>query len=214
VAEVAATLPGKNCGQCGFPTCAALAERIVRDPEARRRCVYLASGVAPQAAPPCPEPWHDLLGREYQMVMEPFPEDPGPRECILPFNPALAERLALKPGDILLGRPAGVGCPVTHVGRLMQPPDPLSGMLVWCVVGPMAARAQAGISTGRIEIGPYHIVAYEGLVRETRVRPQVGARYFFKPALCMLQSRHTGVVSFAAHRADGWRVRFEGIAIA
>lgn len=208
VAEIVATLPGKDCGQCGFRTCAGLAQAISGDPRERRRCVYQAVQPAAVAAPG-ETSWHDLLGREYQMVMEPFPEDPGPRENILPFNPALAERLRLRSGDVLFGRPAGVGCPVTHVGRLMQEPDPLSGALVWCVVGPAAAR------DGRaIEIGNYHIVAYEGLVRETRETPQVGGRYFFKPAMCMLQSRHSGVVSYAAHRPEGWRVRFEGIAIA
>jgi uncharacterized protein len=210
LAEILATLPGKDCGQCGFKTCAGLAELILRDPRARARCVHL--GLAARLGPVVPvvpdETWHDLLGREYQMVMEPFPEDPGPREYILPFNPALAERLGLKQGDVLFGRPAGVGCPVTHVGRLMAPPDALSGALTWCVVGPIAARMEHGI-----EIGDYHIIAYEGVVRATRVAPQVGGRYLFKPALCMLQSRHSGVVSFAAQRADGWRVRFEGIAI-
>jgi uncharacterized Fe-S cluster-containing protein len=205
LAEILATLPGKDCGQCGFRTCAGLAELILREPQARRRCVYLGTGTlaVPEGA------WRDMLGREYEMVMEPFPQDPGPREHILPFNPALAGRLGLKEGDILFGRPAGVGCPVTHVGRLMEPPDALSGALVWCVVGPLAARAAHGI-----EIGDYHIVAYEGLVRETRVAPRVGGRYFFKPALCMLQSRHSGVVSFAARHGEGWHVRFEGIAIA
>jgi uncharacterized Fe-S cluster-containing protein len=211
IAEIVATLPGKDCGQCGFRTCTGLAELILRDPRARRRCVHL--GPDAEAVPQVPQAretsWHDLLGREYQMVLEPFSEDPGPREHILPFNPILAERLGLKQGDILFGRPAGVGCPVTHAGRLMDPPDALSGALVWCVVGPLAAR-----EAHAVEIGSYHIIAYEGLVRETRVTPQVGGRYFFKPALCMLQSRHSGVVSAAAHRPDGWRVRFEGIAIA
>ncbi|MCZ7566629.1 MAG: hypothetical protein M5U08_24810 [Burkholderiales bacterium] len=211
IAEVAATLPGKDCGQCGFRTCAGLAELILRAPDARRRCVHLGPGAAAALQPgaAAPEAWHDILGREYEMVLEPFPEDPGPRENIVPFNPALAERLRLKRGDVLLGRPAGVGCPVTHVGRLMDDPDALSGALVWCIVGPIAAR-----DAHAVEIGGYHIIAYEGLVRATRVAPQVGGRYFFKPALCMLQSRHSGVVSFAAHRAEGWHVRFEGITIA
>jgi uncharacterized Fe-S cluster-containing protein len=90
----------------------------------------------------------------------------------------------------------------------MVPPDARSGELTWCVVGPAASRGDA------IEIGDYHIVAYEGLVRLTRVTPQVGGRFFFKPAYCMLQARHSGVLSFAAQTAAGWRVRFEGIAIA
>lgn len=213
IAEILATLPGKDCGQCGFRTCAGLAQVIADDPRERRRCVYLGpqavATVAVTDRPVGETSWHDLLGREFQMVMEPFPGDPGPRENILPFNPALVERLGLKRGDVLFGRPAGVGCPVTHVGRLMEDPDPLSGSLVWCVVGPAAARDGNGI-----EIGGYHIIAYEGLVRETRETPQVGGRYFFKPAMCMLQSRHSGVVSFAAHRPDGWHVRFEGITIA
>jgi uncharacterized Fe-S cluster-containing protein len=211
IAEIVATLPGKDCGQCGFKTCAGLAELILHDPRARGRCVHLVPGAtAASLVPLQPETvWQDILGREYQMVLEPFPEDPGPREQILPFNPALAERLGLKAGDVVFGRPAGVGCPVTHVGRLMERPDPLSGALLWCVVGPIAGR-----EAHAVEIGAYHIVAYEGLVRTARVAPQVGGRYFFKPALCMLQSRHSGVVSAAAHRPDGWRVRFEGIAIA
>jgi uncharacterized Fe-S cluster-containing protein len=211
IAEIVATLPGKDCGQCGFKTCAGLAELILHEPRARRRCVHLGTGgeAVPQAQDTREAMWRDLLGREYQMVLEPFPEDPGPREHILPFNPMLAERLGLKRGDILFGRPAGVGCPVTHVGRLMEPPDALSGELVWCVVGPLAARQAPSA-----EIGNYHIIAYEGLVREARLAPQVGGRYFFKPALCMLQSRHSGVVSAATRRPDGWRVRFEGIAIA
>lgn len=221
VAAMAATLPGKDCGQCGFRTCAGLARLMLDDPGARRRCVHLgapAPAPAPGAAPadtataglPTTDAeWHDALGREFQMLMEPFPDDPGPREEILPFNPALVERLGLARGDVVFGRPVAVGCPVTHVGRLMQDPDPLSGTLVWCVVGPAVARSEHAR-----EIGGYHIVAYEGLVRATRATPQVGGRYFFKPAMCMLQSRHSGVVSFAAHRPDGWHVRFEGIAIA
>lgn len=211
VAELVATLPGKDCGQCGFRTCAGLAEIMLRDPGERRRCVHLVPGAVgpPAAGPARAETWRDALGREFEMVLEPFPEDPGPREWVLPFDPALGGRLRLAAGDIVFGRPAGLGCPVTHVGRLMAAPDPLSGVLEWCVVGPTAARGARAT-----EIGGYHIVAYEGLVRERRVEPQVGARYYFKPSLCMLQSRHTGVVSFAGRHGSAWRVRFEGIAIA
>jgi uncharacterized protein len=211
VLEITLTLPGKNCGQCGYPNCAQLAEVIARDPEARQRCVYLNAPETMRVVPPAvaEEPWKDVLGREFDMVLEPFPDDPGPREHILPFNPLLAERLQLRMGDTAYGRPAGVGCPVTHVGRVMAPPDPLSGSFVWCIVGPAVGRAAAAR-----EIGGYHIIAYEGMVRRTRVAPQVGGRYYFKPAYCMLQSRHSGVVSFAARGADGWRVRLEGITIA
>jgi uncharacterized Fe-S cluster-containing protein len=207
-------LPGKDCGQCGFKTCAALAEFVRNHPEALSRCVYLESGAARVAPPTIPElrdediTWKDVLDREYDLILEQFPKDPGPREVILPFNPLNVERLGIKKGDILFGRPALVGCPVTHVGQVMEDPDPLSGTITWCVVGPMKAREQG------IEIGQYHIIAYEGLVHHTRKELQLGARYYFLPRFCMLQSRHSGVISAAAKRGDALRVRLEGIWIA
>jgi len=203
-------LPGKDCGQCGFKTCAGLAEYMLDHPEAIHRCVYLEQPAIP-IQPLTPElkaediTWKDMLGREYDFVLEQFPEDPGPREVILPFNPTNVERLCVEPGDILIGRPAAVGCPVTHVGQVMQDPDPLSGTIQWCVVGPMLAREQG------IEIGQYHIVAYEGLVRHQRKELQIGGRYYFLPRYCMLQSRHSAVISAAARRGDAVRVRLEGI---
>jgi uncharacterized Fe-S cluster-containing protein len=158
---------------------------------------------------PLPEnsqiPWKDLLGRDYDFVLEQFPGDPGPRETILPFNPTNVERLGIKKGDVLYGRPAWVGCPVSHVGVVVEEPDYFNGTLVWCVVGPLAARQ------GGTEIGSYNPVAYEGLVRQTRTELQVGRRYYFLPRRCMLQSRHSGLASAVARRDDGVRVRMEGI---
>jgi uncharacterized protein len=210
VKDILAGLPGKDCGQCGLPSCAALAEAIARDPLARRRCVHLPSAGNPPPAPPGqPAPaWRDMLDREYDFVLAQYPEDPGPRETIAPFNSARLERLALAVGDVVFGRPAAVGCPVTHVGRVMLPPAETDGTLVWCVVGPMAARA------GGIEIGLYNPVAYEGLVANTRVQLQIGRRYFFLPQTCMLQARHSGVIAALARRPEGMRVRLEGIWIA
>lgn len=207
-AELLKRLPGKNCGQCGFATCALLAEFAVLHPEALRRCIYLEETVAaPPLAPLAADKisWHDMLGREYDFVLEQFPDDPGPREVILPFNPGNVEKLAIKQGDILTGRPAWVGCPVTHVGRVVEAPDYFNGTITWCVVGPLAARA------GGIEIGLYNPIAYEGLVRQTRVTLEIGRRYHFLPRACMLQSRHSGVVAALARRAEGLRVRMEGI---
>ncbi|HEC20146.1 MAG TPA: Fe-S cluster protein [Gammaproteobacteria bacterium] len=214
VAEILARLPGKNCGQCGFKTCAALADYALRHPDAVNRCVYLESGRARAVPPPIVQlreadiSWQDILGREYDLILEQFTEDPGPREVILPFNPLNVERLGVKKGDILFGRPAWVGCPVTHVGLVMEDPDLLSGTITWCVVGPMRARERG------IEIGQYHIIAYEGLVWHTRKELHIGGRYFFLPRYCMLHSRHSGVISAAAKRGDALRVRLEGIWIA
>jgi uncharacterized Fe-S cluster-containing protein len=241
VAEILAGLPGKDCGQCGFPTCAKFAEHVAWFPVAIERCVHLASQQAsvalPAAAPNgtaaavaaattgidtaparaspasgapgiAPGSWHDMLGREYDFVLEQFPDDPGPRETILPFNPANVERLGIVRGDVLRGRPAGVGCPVTHVGRVVEEPDTFNGLLVWCVVGPLAARESA------TDIGIYTPVAYEGLVNLTRVEIMIGKRYYFLPETCMLQSRHSGVATAVARRGKAVRVRLEGIWIA
>ena len=37
------SLPGKDCGVCGAPTCAALAEDIVMERAVRALCPYVAS---------------------------------------------------------------------------------------------------------------------------------------------------------------------------
>jgi uncharacterized Fe-S cluster-containing protein len=208
---ILARLPGKDCGQCGYPTCAAFAAHVAREPGALQRCVHLGTGSpAPEAAAEAHAPvtWHDMLGRAYDFVLEQFPEDPGPREVILPFNPGNVERLGIRRGDMLRGRPAGVGCPVTHVGRVVEEPDTFNGLVTWCVVGPLGARETA------IDIGIYTPVAYEGLVRHARAEIALGRRYFFLPRTCMLQSRHAGVVAAVARRGDALRVRLEGIWIA
>jgi uncharacterized protein len=209
VARLLAMLPGKDCGQCGLPTCAALAELAAREPGALRRCVHLAE--APAAPPPAAAgeiSWHDALGRDYDFVLEQYPDDPGPRETIVPFNSCRLERLRLRAGDVVFGRPAAVGCPVTHVGLVMEPPSPVDGTIVWCIVGPLAARGRG------LEIGQYTPLAYEGIVRHSREPLQIGRRYFFLPRMCMLQSRHSGVVAALARRPEGMRVRVEGIWIA
>lgn len=209
--KIVGSLPGKNCGQCGFKTCAELAEFADMHPEALRRCLYLE--MPPTAANkfwPIEEEitWSDALGREYDFILEPLPEDPGPREIIIPLNPANVERLAVKKGDILYGRPSMSGCPVTHAGVVVDEPDYFNGVIVWCVVGPLAAR-----ESGR-EIGYYNIIAYDGLVRHSRKELQIGMRYFFLPRTCVLLSRHSGLVNALAKRDDAMRVRVEGIWIA
>lgn len=203
-----ARLPGKNCGQCGFATCAGLAEYAATHPQALARCIYLEPRPAPPPETPLrPEDitWTDMLGRDYDFVLEKLPEDPGPREVILPFNPGNVERLGIKRGHVLTGRPAWVGCPVTHVGLVVEEPDYFNGIITWCVVGQLAARL------GSAEIGLYNPIAYEGLVRHTRAELQIGRRYFFLPRACMLQSRHSGVANALAKREEGLRVRLEGI---
>jgi len=205
--EIVPKLPGKDCGLCGYRTCRELAEVILTDPDAMKRCVYLESHKEYQA-PEAVEgevTWKDVLGRDYDFVLNKFPEDPGPRETILPFNPTNVEKLKIKKGDVLFGRPASTGCPVTHVGVVVDEPDYFNGLVAWCIVGPIQARERG------INIGCYTPVAYEGIVKQTRVELQIGKRYNFLPRYCMLQSRHSGLINMIRKTNDGYRVRLEGI---
>lgn len=208
--EITFKLPGKDCGLCGYRTCKELAEVVLESPDAIKRCVYLETQRNSQTPELGEEEvtWKDALNRDYDFVLHKYSEDPGPRETILPFNPTNIEKLGIKKGDILFGRPASTGCPVTHAGVVVEEPDYFNGLIVWCVVGPLHARERG------INIGCYTPVAYEGIVKQTREELQIGRRYFFLPRYCMLQSRHSGLINMITRTKDGDRVRIEGIWIA
>jgi len=203
--DVIRSLPGRDCGLCGFRTCAELAEAARKNPELLKRCVYLETTGAALAAVEPETSWKDILGREFDFILDKFEEDPGPRETILPYNPANVERLGVKKGDILVGRPASTGCPVAHCGVVVEDPDYFNGLVTWCIVGPIPARERG------IEIGLYTAIAYEGVVRKTRTELRFGMRYYFLPRYCVLQSRHSGLVNTISKTKDGYRVRVEGI---
>jgi uncharacterized Fe-S cluster-containing protein len=168
-------------------------------------CGVLAAGEAVQA--PSDVNWFDTLGREYDFVLEHFPEDPGPREIMLPHNPMLTRELDIQVGDVLIGRPLGMscGCPITHCGVVMQV-DPRTGVIVWCVTGPLRPRQE-----GYKDLGYYIAEGYEGLINHTKTEIEIGRRYFFQPQRCMLQWRHSGLVNYISRTASGLQVRVEGL---
>jgi len=222
-------LPGLDCGLCGFRSCAELAAAAATDSAQLERCVMRASAAPAAPASPIPAPiagaeachgcafavaveprdWKDHLGREYDFVLQTFPEEPGPRETILPHNPQLTRELGVRKGDVLIGRPLGMscGCPITHCG-VATSVDPRTGVIVWCVTGPLRARAE-----GFKDLGYYSAQAYEGLVTEARSELRIGARYWFLPRRCMLQWRHSGLVNFLTRTSRGFQVRIEGLMI-
>ncbi len=207
------TLPGLDCGLCGSRTCGELADRMSARPELVDRCIPLAekpsfaTTSSSHAPTVLPKHFTDHLGRDFAFYLEHFPEDPGPREIIIPHNPLLTRELDIQPGDMLIGRPLGMscGCPITHCGVVMDV-DQRTGVLTWCVTGPLAPR-----NGGFKDLGYYIAEAYEGLITETSIEPTIGMRYFFQPRMCMLQWRHSGLVNYVNRIDGGWQVRVEGL---
>ena len=154
-----------------------------------------------------PPTWRDHLDREFDFYLEHFPEEPGPREIILPHNPMLARELDIQRGDVLIGRPLGMscGCPITHCGVVMEV-DQRTGVMAWCVTGPLEPR-----KSGYKDLGYYIAEGYEGLVTQARCELKIGMRYFFQPRMCMLQWRHSGLLNYLSQNADGCQIRLEGL---
>lgn len=151
--------------------------------------------------------WRDSLDREFDFYLEHFPEDPGPREIIIPHNPMITREMEVKVGDILIGRPLGMscGCPITHCG-VATSVDMRTGVIVWSVTGPLGPRAH-----GFKDLGYYIAEGYEGMVKDTRAELKVGMRYYFQPRMCMLQWRHSGLLNYLNRVGDQYQVRLEGL---
>ncbi|MDD5506210.1 MAG: (Fe-S)-binding protein [Candidatus Omnitrophica bacterium] len=200
----------KDCGGCGFRTCAEFYEQLKENPTLIKNCIYAqGSGekIKQETVGNNPAAWKDSLGREFDFVLDHFPEEPGPREIIIPHNPTLTREMDLKAGEIIIGRPLGVscGCPVTHSGIIMDV-DKKTGVMVWCVTGPLTPRQKSFK-----DLGYYVALAYEGLIQESRCEVKIGIRYFFQPRRCMLQWRHSGLVNYLNRTPGGLQARLEGL---
>ncbi|MGV8093315.1 MAG: (Fe-S)-binding protein [Mangrovibacterium sp.] len=215
-------LPNLNCGACGYKSCTdfALAVEeakteikkcihIREEPKEKNRQVNCLSCMTSENLGEKLE-WKDSLKRDFAFILDVFEGEPGPKETILPYNPALVKELGVKKGDVMIGRPMGMscGCPVTHCG-VVSDVDPRNGVIYWNVTGPLRPRSE-----GFIDIGFYVSQAYEGIIKESREPIKLGQRYWFLPRRCMLQWRHSGLVNAVTRLKDGsYKVRIEGLYI-
>ncbi|MBF0360296.1 MAG: Fe-S cluster protein [Oligoflexia bacterium] len=218
-------LPGKDCGICGSKSCSDFSNVLLQEPNLIERCIHLDGNSSSSSSSSSnsnltlknqneqkisdKNKWIDHLGREYDFILDKYPGESGPRETIILFNPSNVEKLKLKKGDVIYGRPGWIscGCPVTHAGVIVEEPDYFNGVVVWCIVGPMLAREKG------INIGYYNTTAYEGLIKESKMEIKIGMRHYFLPRFCMLQWRHSGLINTLYKEKDHLRVRIEGLFI-
>ena len=215
-------LPNLNCGACGYKTCNDFAKAVDLVETELKKCIHIEEGKPEKAGKlNCLNcggvenlgdklNWQDSLKREFDFILDVMEGDPGPRETILPYNPALVKDLGVKPGDVMIGRPMGMscGCPITHCG-VVTDVDARNGVIKWCVTGPLRPRSE-----GFIDIGYYVAQAYDGIIKESKEEIKLGRRYWFLPHRCMLQWRHSGLVNAVVKQRDGsYKVRIEGLFI-
>lgn len=214
-------LPGLDCGACGYKTCKDFSLSVEKDHDELKKCIHVTG--KPEitndhgSCLSCAHEglgikmgWKDNLQRDYDFIMDCFENEPGPRETILPYNPALVKELGVKKGDVMIGRPMGMscGCPITHCG-IVNSADYRNGVINWCVTGPLKPRTE-----GFIDIGYYVAQGYEGIIRESKEPIKLGRRYWFLPRRCMLQWRHSGLMNAVVKNPDGsYKVRIEGLFI-
>ncbi len=216
-------LPNLNCGACGYKTCEDFALAVDEAKAEVKKCIHAKQQVLTEinrqinclsctSAENLGEKvgWKDSLKRDFDFILDVFEGEPGPKETILPYNPALVKDLGVKIGDVMIGRPMGMscGCPVTHCG-VVSDVDARNGVIYWNVTGPLRPRSE-----GFIDIGFYVSQAYEGIIKESREPIRLGQRYWFLPRRCMLQWRHSGLVNAVTKLKDGsYKVRVEGLLI-
>lgn len=201
------TPPGRNCGSCGSRTCDDFVMRLKEGRARNTDCPFYTEKTNEIGLLGATYSGRDILGQEYDFVIAPLPGEPSARKIVLPFRPDMTERMDIKEGDIVLGRPAGAGCPVQHVIRVIKS-DIITGVITGHVVGPAFARDR-----DVKDVKEYHMLGFEGMAENIRRQPEFGRRHYFLPGSCMMDRAHTGMVSMVIDRPHGVQVRVEDVII-
>lgn len=152
-------------------------------------------------------PEKDILGHPCDFVLEPLPGEISARKIVLPFRGDLVDKLGIKAGDYVLGRPMGAGCPIPHVLKVIKA-ESITGLLYTWVVGPRFSREHEAL-----DIVAYHMIGFEGLAARIGKEPVFGSRVTFLPGFCMMSLNHTGVVNMLLQKSHGLHIRIEDVRI-
>ena len=204
------TPPGKNCGLCGSKSCEEFTNLVHTGMKENQECPFYEKTVSTGTCADLAANYAgvDVCGAPYDFVLTPLPGEPSARKIVLPFRPDLIECEGIVKGDIVIGRPAGAGCPVQHVIRVIEA-DPLTGLITGHVVGPAFSRNNPDV----IDVKMYHMIGFEGLANVISRAPEFGIRHPFLPGFCMMHRTHTGIVNMVMQKTYGIHVRIEGIVI-
>ena len=200
--------PGKNCGLCGEENCKNFLRAVKAAAKNYTDCPYyhtpltLQKTAAPGAAI---YPGKDILGHTYDFILEPLPGEVSARKIVLPFRPDMVERMQIRKGDYVLGRPMGAGCPIPHVLQVIRA-ELVTGLLYTWVVGPRYAREMEAK-----DVVAYHMIGFEGLAGRIKKEPAFGCRATFLPGFCMMSLNHTGVVNMLLQKSCGLHLRIEDV---
>jgi len=201
--------PGKNCGLCGESSCKNFIRMVKTGLKNYADCPYYDEQNSGWDGPPAEAVYtgRDILGHRYDFVLGALPGEVSARKIVLPFRSDLVEKMEIKKGDYVLGRPMGAGCPIPHVLRVIKA-EPLTGLIYTWVVGPKYAREQ------RVkDVQAYHMIGFEGIGCQMIKEPVIGCRVTFLPGFCMMALNHTGLVNMALQKSCGLHIRVEDIRI-
>ncbi len=195
----------RNCGLCGAKTCEEFRAFLKSGQKEKNDCPFENYDENTTLSE---NDNLDFHGNSYDFLLKPANNEVSARKIIRPFRTDLIEKLEIKKGDIVVARPMGAGCPVTHVLEVYEV-DELAGLLYTWVVGPQYSRNKEVK-----DIKAYSMVGFEGIAEDISIYPKVGKTAGFMPNFCMLRLTHYGLVNKVLNTKEGLLVRIEDIHIA
>ena len=208
--SVSWTPPEKNCGACGFKICSDFTKAVEIGQKQNADCIFYNydSKINLLSLQNSNYSGVDVTGMPYDFVIKAFPNESSARKIILPFRPDAVEKMNIVSGDLILGRPAGAGCPIQHAISVRDA-DPATGLITGYVVSPSEVRNNPNVK----DVKMYHMIGFEGIAKVINASPEFGKRFSFLPGFCMMNRAHSGLVNFIAKTPDGIHVRVEGVIV-